>query len=69
MCPHRDDKTWKEIKNNEPQDFAKAVELEKEIRSGPWGEIWLHKQRVPLDMVQFSDEQHEPDECADSCWT
>ena len=71
MCPHRDDATWREMKNNEPADFDKAVALEEEIRRGPWGDIWLHKSRRPLDEVKFSSPERLPllDLCGDACWT
>ena len=71
MCPHRDNDTWQEMKDNEPQDFAAAVALEQEIRAGEWGDIWLHKSRTPLDEVTFDSSDSSPlfDLCADTCWT
>ena len=72
MCPHRDDSTWAEMKRDDPQDFAAAVNLEREIRNGPWGGIWLHKSRQPLEIVEFNTEESALpllDLCADSCWT
>lgn len=73
MCPNRDDATWQEMKDNEPEDFAKAVRLERVLRGAGWGEIALHRQRVPLDEVDFSaGDSTQPglfDECAFSCWT
>ncbi len=72
MCPHRDDATWAEMKRDDPADFAAAVELEREIRRGAWGDIWLHGSRVPLDEVTFNTAEPESplfDLCGDSCWT
>ena len=71
MCPHRDDKTWLEMKRDDPDDFAAAVALEQEIRAGEWGDIWLHKRRTPLDEVTFDSSDSLPlfDLCADTCWT
>ena len=71
MCPHRDDETWQEMKDTDPADFALAVQLEREIQAGPWGEIWLHKSRKPLDETEFKAAESLPllDLCADACWT
>lgn len=72
MCPNRDNTTWQEMKENEPEDFAKAVALERELQeSGEWGEIYLHGDLVPLDEVDFSKDEEGSlfDECAFSCWT
>ena len=71
MCPHRDDATWQEMKDNEPDDFARAVELEREIQAGPWGDVWLHKSRRPLAEATFEQADTLPllDLCADACWT
>lgn len=51
MCPNQDDDGWLETKRNYPTDFAKAVELEKEIQE--FDSIWLHESRQPLDEVIF----------------
>ena len=71
MCPHRDDQTWQEMKDDEPGDFARAVELEREIQAGSWGDVWLHKSRRPLDEATFETAESLPllDLCADACWT
>lgn len=71
MCPHRDDATWQAMKDGDPADFAQAVALEQEIQSGPWGDVWLHKSRIPLDKIVFEAAESLPllDLCADSCWT
>ena len=72
MCPHRDDATWAEMKRDDPGDFEAAVALEREIQAGPWGEVWLHKARRPLDEVEFDTSQPDApllDLCADACWT
>jgi hypothetical protein len=52
MCPNQDDEGWQEMKQYSPADFAKAVELEKEIQE--WdGEIWLHESRKSIAEVEF----------------
>lgn len=74
MCPHRDDETWAEMKRDDPEDFAQAVQLEREIRKGgKWGEIWLHESHVPLETIDFEAKPKPAapllDLCADACWT
>lgn len=73
MCPHRDDDTWIEMKRDDPDDFAAAVELEREIQEGGrWGDVWLHESRKPLDEIEF-EKKDKPmplfDLCGDTCWT
>jgi len=52
MCPNRDDGMWRELKENFPEDFQRAVEHEKEIqKTWPW--LWLHKSGMPLDQIDF----------------
>lgn len=72
-CPYRDDRSWLEIKKNDPEGFDQAIELDKAIRNSMrYGEAFLHRQRVPLDQVVFS-EQMEMDfdqftnECEGMC--
>ena len=71
MCPNRDNHTWQQMKDNEPDDFNKAVRFEKVINGAGWGDIYLHHDIVPLDEVDFV-KPSEPglfDDCAYSCWT
>lgn len=53
MCPNHTNDEWSEIKETDPDDFAKACELEKEVQQiDP--DVWLHKSRVPLAMADLS---------------
>jgi len=67
-CPFHSDKEWRRLKNDEPEAFAEAVRVEKEIqavhRNNPKmpghinGIPYLHRSQMPLDEVDFStDEQ------------
>lgn len=57
MCPNMDDAEWHTMKRDYPADFAKAIELEKEIQE--WdGEIWLTEHRKPLAQVEFDPDGH-----------
>ena len=61
-CPFHSNKEWRRLKEHEPEAFAEAVRVEKELqrtkaqtdnmRSVPW----LHKSCVPLDEVDLSTE-------------
>lgn len=71
-CPHLKNPQWRDMRENHPDDFKKSIELDYQIRlNDTQGGVFLHEQRVPLDEVDFSDEEKQPDlfECADVCWT
>ena len=56
-CPYRDDTSWREIKNNHPKEFARAVEVDRQIRNGVRGamnkKLYLHNSLVPLEDIDF----------------
>jgi hypothetical protein len=62
-CPFHSNKEWRRLKEHEPEAFAEAVQVEKELqrtkaatdnmRSVPW----LHKSCVPLEDVDLSTEE------------
>lgn len=55
MCPHKTNAEWKHIKTHHPQEWKKAVELDREIREGDDRKaVWLHKDRVPLENADLS---------------
>lgn len=57
MCPNMDDSEWYAMRRDYPADFAKAVELEAEIRE--WdADIWLHESRQSLANVEFAPDGH-----------
>jgi hypothetical protein len=53
MCPNHGDHEWRDIIKNRPDEFAKAVQLEREMREVD-PDAWLHRSCVPLDHVDFS---------------
>lgn len=53
MCPNHNDHEWRIIKNERPDEFAKAVEIERQIQAVD-PDAWLHKSCVPLDQVDFT---------------
>lgn len=56
MCPNMGDHEWREIIKNHPDDFQKAVELEREVRAKD-PHAWFHKSCVPLDQVNFKEDE------------
>lgn len=57
-CPYRSDVQWQDMKDNDPESFAEAVEIDKLLRSGvknPQWQHYMHRSLKPLDEVVFSD--------------
>lgn len=53
MCPNHSDHEWRKQIAERPDEFQKAVELEREIQKiDP--DAWLHRSCIPLDQVDFS---------------
>ena len=57
FCPYRGNEQWRDMRDNAPDDWAKAVEFDCAIRPGfhgMEGGAYLHRQRVPLSDVDLS---------------
>jgi hypothetical protein len=66
-CPYRGNDEWADMKANEPEQFARAVEFERRLQQGLAGHParrgrgdlagvpYLHRTRVPLDLVDLSE--------------
>jgi hypothetical protein len=76
-CPHRTNEEWRDLKAKHPEDFAEAVELEKELQAndelrGESG-VWLHHSRVNLADADLDapDRKYAPRQCGlgAGCWT
>lgn len=68
FCPYHSNKEWRRLKDEEPDEFKKAVELDKEIRNGVYNtkqKLYLHKDRVPLDEVDLSTDIERGQEAFD----
>ena len=54
-CPYRSDRQWRDMKNNDPDTFAEAVEFDRAIRhkGGDHGTMFTHRSCQPLDEVDF----------------
>jgi hypothetical protein len=59
-CPFHNNTEWRRLKYTEPEEFAKAVQFEKDIQNmkgsdGNFDSVpFLHASRLPLDQVDFS---------------
>ena len=56
FCPYHDDRTWRDLKLNDPESFEDAVSVDRAIRSGigkTTQKLYLHRSCQPLDQVDF----------------
>ena len=57
FCPFHDDKYWLNLRDNHPEEFARAVAFDVAIRdmskSGIKGQMFLHRSLKPLQMADF----------------
>lgn len=58
--PYHSNAEWKRLRDEEPEEFAKAVQFEKDYSAAKAQTVWkmqtgvfLHASRVPLDQVDF----------------
>ena len=57
MCPNMRHDEWQDIKENYPDEFQKAIQLEKDVRKKD-PHAFFHRSCKPLDQVDF---EREPD--------
>jgi hypothetical protein len=59
FCPYHSDAEWIRLRDQEPNEFAKAVDYERQLQAGfdrqqtLLGRPFLHNARIPLDQVVF----------------
>lgn len=58
-CPFHSDAEWRNIRDNDPEEWADAIEFDRSIRraGGMRGECFLHRSCKPLDEVDLSTEE------------
>ena len=75
-CPYHDARAWRAMKRTRPEEFADAVAFDEAMRdrSGTFdGEVFLHRQRIPLRLVDLSTREERgqlplfADECQGVC--
>jgi hypothetical protein len=56
-CPFHNDVLWRDMKINDPESFAEAVQFDKDIRKNKSGQLrnqaFVHRSCKPLDEVDF----------------
>lgn len=60
-CPFHSDENWLNMKRNDPQSWEDAVIVDRKIRNLKRfdGQVFLHRQCVPLDQVELRENQIE----------
>ena len=57
-CPYTDNQRWKDMKQKQPIEFAKAVAYDHSIRNMSDGmECFIHRSCLPLDKAVYTDEE------------
>lgn len=69
ICPYHSNSHWKDMRENDPVSWNMAVEFDKQIRKMPKldAEVFIHRQCVPLDQVDFGADQLTIDEFINEC--
>jgi hypothetical protein len=53
-CPYHSDNQWRDLRDNSPDEWADALEVDRAIRMQRRTPQYMHRQRVPLDQVDLS---------------
>ena len=75
FCPYHSDHSWLQLKRTQPDEWDKAVELDKIVRDsrgkGVQHSIYLHRSCKPLDEVDLNENQPDlfTSECEGHCGT
>lgn len=73
FCPYHSDNEWQRLKNEEPDDFLKAVEFENKchelsnFNEALEGVPYLHRSRIPLNQVIFNIKNNEVNNFGNEC--
>ena len=72
-CPYHSDRYWRELKQNDPAEFAQACEVDERVRNltmvGVANPGFIHRSLVPLREAYFGEDQREffGNECSGHC--
>lgn len=59
FCPNRKNEAWRWLRDNDPDGFQQAVEVDRAIRNGGRGltakAVFLHRQLKPLDQIDLTN--------------
>lgn len=73
FCPYHSDAFYRDLKQNHPDEFARAVEIDRAVRdmsmSGVEQPVFIHRSCLPLDQVDFNEDQMDlfDNECEGYC--
>lgn len=76
FCPFHSDNEWLRLKNEQPAEFAKAVDFDRELRrlarqqtgtAKLAGDVYLHSSLKPLDEVEFVEQFDPVDQFRNDC--
>lgn len=63
-CPFHSDEEWRNLRNNQPEFFKKAIEFDRELRvahtkynRGQEMEVYLHRSCIPLGEIDFDNDE------------
>lgn len=76
FCPYHDEAMWRDMKKNDPESFAEAVEVDEALRSGKdiratrgmKSAIYIHRSCTPLKDVDFRNADDMGQMQLDSNW-
>ena len=73
-CPYHSDSVWKDMKENDPNSFMQAVQVDIALRENPNitalvpdAKAYLHPSRKPLALVEFEDTTGYQDQMNEEC--
>ena len=72
-CPYHSDSVWKQLKEKDPKSFQEAVFIDQALRNVPAtkgavkGDAYLHRSRIPLVEVDFSEATTYEDLMLEEC--
>ena len=57
MCPHHTNELWRDVRDNHPELWRQAIELEREISdNNDGGPFYLHRSTKPLDQAPIDED-------------
>lgn len=61
MCPHQQNRQWRQVRDDSPADWQQAIAIDREIRArDKRGGVFLHHSATPLECVDL-DTPERPD--------
>lgn len=70
FCPYKSDAEWLRLKEQQPESFAEAVEIDSAIREGYIGnnaQLFVHRSLVPLALIDLASQRNQQDMFGNDC--